>query len=320
MVSSEEGRCAARRRAKQRVGQLQDPSGVAIVVWAQSRKILTNGDLFNLMRVSRSVSTALAKVEARAFSEFEATIKGSELEEAMWKWFLEEAMWKCNMTTFHVNEIMCVDRVRKICWGDFLQEMKKAKVTLKKSTPQSQEVKVTLKKTSGEIWVETEPLPVRCTLSHIVFDVARVDRSDSVVPYLIYNAKVQPYWKSLRQFPTVQTGSQALEMTVVLQPIETPIALLFDKAGPLNEDSTDMPYEKFKNCLTDPNDERYMDMERLMHTVYPAADISEIWPWDAVSLSSRSPTLNGRQGFVLTTCSNLRPIGAYPVNHCWTIS
>ena len=320
MVSSEEGRCAARRRAKQRVGQLQDPSGVAIVVWAQSRKILTNGDLFNLMRVSRSVSTALAKVEARAFSEFEATIKGSELEEAMWKWFLEEAIWKCNMTTFHVNELMCVDRVRKICWGDFLQKMKKAKVTLKKSTPQSQEVKVTLKKTSGEIWVETKPLPVRCTLSYIVFDVARVDRFDSVVPYLIYNAKVQPYWKSLRQFTTVQNGSQALEMTVVLQPIETPIALLFDKAGPLNEDSTDMPYEKFKNCLTDPNDERYMDMERLMHTVYPAADISEIWPWDAVSLSSRSPTLNGRQGFVLTTCSNLRPIGAYPVNHCWTIS
>ena len=91
--SSEELRRAARRRAKQRVlltrnawhrvRQLQDPSGAAIVVWAQSRMILTNGDLLNLMRVSRSVSTALAKVEARAFSEFEATIKGSELEEAM---------------------------------------------------------------------------------------------------------------------------------------------------------------------------------------------------------------------------------------------
>ena len=95
--------------------------------------------------------------------------------------------------------------------------------------PQGQKVKVTLKKTSGEIWVETEPLPVLCTMSHIVFDVARVDRRDSVVPYLIYDETVQPYWKSLVQFPAVRNGCQALEMTVVLQPKETPTAILFDK-------------------------------------------------------------------------------------------
>ena len=128
--SSDDLRRAARRRAKQRerltsiawerVWQLRVVSGAAIVVWAQSQNVLTNADLLKLMRVSRSVSTALAKLEARVYAEFEATIAGSELEEAMWKWFLEEAMWKCNMTTFHVNELTCVDRVRKICWGDFL--------------------------------------------------------------------------------------------------------------------------------------------------------------------------------------------------------
>ena len=30
-----------------------------------------------------------------------------------------------------------------------------------------------------------------------------------------------------------------------------------------------MSYEAFKTCLTDPKDGRYMDMERLMNTVYP---------------------------------------------------
>ena len=56
---------------------------------------------------------------------------------------------------------------------------------------QCKKVKVTLKKTSSEIWVETEPLPVLWTTSHIVFDVARVDRHDSVVPYLIYDKTVR---------------------------------------------------------------------------------------------------------------------------------
>ena len=54
-----------------------------------------------------------------------------------------------------------------------------------------------MKGSSGEIWIETEPLPVLCTMAHIVFDVARVDRLDTAVPYLIYEEKVQPYWKPL---------------------------------------------------------------------------------------------------------------------------
>ena len=58
-------------------------------------------------------------------------------------------------------------------------------------------------------------------------------------------------------------------MSVVLQPKETPIAKLFDKAKPRNEDDTDMSFETFKNCLTDPKEELYMDMERLMNAVYP---------------------------------------------------
>ena len=35
-------------------------------------------------------------------------------------------------------------------------------------------VKVTLKKTSGEIWIETEPLLAHCIMGHIVFDLAGV--------------------------------------------------------------------------------------------------------------------------------------------------
>ena len=68
------------------------------------------------------------------------------------------------------------------------------------SQMQGQTVRVTLTKSSGEIWLETGAVSVRCTMSDIIFDVARVDRHDSVVPYLIYGEEVQPYWKSLSQF------------------------------------------------------------------------------------------------------------------------
>ena len=134
---------------------------------------------------------------------------------------------------------------------------------------QSRRVKVTVKKASGEIWVESQHLPVLCSISDIVFGVARVDRLDLVVPYLIYEETVQPYWKKLIHLPAVRNGCQAVGMTVVLQPKETPIAKLFDKVKPLNEDDTDMSFETFKNCLTDPKEELYMDMERLMNAVYP---------------------------------------------------
>ena len=99
-------------------------------------------------------------------------------------------------------------------------------VTSRISTPPGQRVQVTLKKFSGEIWLETDPLPILLTMSHIVFDVAGDNRHDSVVPYLIYDRKVQPYWKSLLSFGSVRNGCQALEMIVVFQPIETPIASL----------------------------------------------------------------------------------------------
>ena len=156
--------------------------------------------------------------------------------------------------------------------------MKKEEVPSRKSIQQSQSIKVTLKNTSGEIWIETKPLPIHCTVAHIVFDVARVDRLDNVVPYLIYDEKVQPYWKPLLLFSAVRNGCQTMEMTVVFQPKETPIAILFGKVGPLNEDDTDMSFETFKNYLTDPKDARYMNMERLMNSVYP---------FDAASLPSR---------------------------------
>ena len=130
-------------------------------------------------------------------------------------------------------------------------------------------VKVTVKTASGEKWLDSEPLPILSSMSNIVFEVARVDRRDSVVPYLVYKDEVQPYWKSLIDIPAIRNGCQTLEMTVVLQPIDTPIAVLYAKFRPLNEDSTDMSYETFKNRLTDPEDARYLDMERLMNTVYP---------------------------------------------------
>ena len=41
-----------------------------------------------------------------------------------------------------------------------------------------------------------------------------------------------------------------------------------------------MSYETFKKGLTDRNDGCYMDMERLMNTVYPLEKVNEIWPLD----------------------------------------
>ena len=129
-------------------------------------------------------------------------------------------------------------------------------------------VKVSLKKTSGEIWIETEPLLVHCTMGHIVFDVAGVDRLDTVVPYLIYEEKVHSHGKSLMHFPTARDGCQALEMTVVFQPKETLIAELYGSR--LIETS----FEKFKNSLTDPNDFLYMDMESLYNNIYPVDEVN----------------------------------------------
>ena len=160
--------------------------------------------------------------------------------------------------------------------------MEKVKVPSRKSNPQGQSVKVTLKESSGEIWIETEPLPVLCTMAHIVFDVARVDRLDTVVPYLIYEEKVQPYWKPLLGCQAVRNGCQALEVTVKFEPKEIPIRILFDKVEPINEDDTDMSFDTFKKCVTDPKDERYMDMERLMNNIYPPneAYVEVLWRWE----------------------------------------
>ena len=95
-----------------------------------------------------------------------------------------------------------------------------------------------------------------------------MDRRDTVVPYLIYDDKVQPYWKSLVHFPAVRNGCQALEMTVVFQPKETLIAKLYDS------DFINMSFEKFKNSLTDPNDFLYMDMESLYNNIYPVDEVN----------------------------------------------
>ena len=102
-----------------------------------------------------------------------------------------------------------------------------------------------------------------------------------------------------------------MDITVVLQPKETPIAVLFSIVKPLNEDRADMSYETFKTSLTDPKDARYMDMERLMNTVYPAEKVKEIWDWDC---RCDYATLHDRKRRRLTTCTNLYPVEAYPVD------
>ena len=166
-----------------------------------------------------------------------------------------------------------------------------------------QRVKVTVKKTSGEIWVEIDVWPVLTTLAHIVFKEARVDRFDLHVPYLIFNERVQPYWKSLMQFPLVRDGGEALELSVVFQPKETPIKSLFDQVKPFRYRpgsvlDPEMSYEKFKHCFTDPYDPRYMDMELLMNTLYPEQKVLQIW------------TMSTRE---LTRSSNTHAVEAYPV-------
>ena len=94
-----------------------------------------------------------------------------------------------------------------------------------------------------------------------------------------------------------------MDMIVILQSKDIPITILFDKARPINENKTDMAYETFKTCLTDPNDGRYMDVECLMNTVFPVKKVKEIWPW-----------LKELQGRRMMTCSNLNPVAAYPEN------
>ena len=150
-----------------------------------------------------------------------------------------------------------------------------------KSNPKGQSVKVTLKGSSGEIWIETEPLSILCTLAYIVFDVAQVERYGTGVPYLFYEEKVLPYWMPLLGFKAVRNGCQALEMTVKFEPKEIPIRILFDKVKPINEDDTDMSFDTFMKCVTDPEDELYMDMERLMNNIYPPneAYVEKLWRW-----------------------------------------
>ena len=59
-----------------------------------------------------------------------------------------------------------------------------------------------------------------------------------------------------------------------------------------------MSYETFKTCLTDPEDSRYMDMERLMNTVYPQHKVYKIWPWSG-------------HIYMLTHSTNRFPVEAY---------
>ena len=170
-----------------------------------------------------------------------------------------------------------------------------------------QKVKVTVRKTSGEIWVEIDAWPVLTTLADIVFAEAQVDRFDLHVPYLIYNARVQPYWKSLMQFPVVRDGGEALELTVVFQPKDTPIRNLFDKVKPIYRRAglhlleSDMPYDTFKYCLTNtsPREPRYMDMQFLMNTLYPEQRVIKIW---------------GAHTEEITTSSNRYSVLAYPLD------
>ena len=125
--------------AWERVRHLRPPSGVAIVVWASSNgDILTNADLLKLMAVSRSVSTALAKMEARAYAEFEATIAGSELEEAMWNWCEEDVEpSEPNDVLPHQGSAMTVERDdfakgRLLCkaWREFWDQGFRVKLSL----------------------------------------------------------------------------------------------------------------------------------------------------------------------------------------------
>ena len=74
--------------AWRQVRQLQLTTGAAIVVWVclkgdRRNAVFTNGEVLKLMQASRSVSNQLAQVEAQRFADYEATIEGSELEEAM---------------------------------------------------------------------------------------------------------------------------------------------------------------------------------------------------------------------------------------------
>ena len=168
-----------------------------------------------------------------------------------------------------------------------------------------QKVTVTVKTFSGELWVEIDVWPILTTLAHIVFIEARVDPFDLRVPYLIYNARVQPYWKSLMQFSVVRDGGEALELAVVFQPKEIPIKSLFDQVRPFTCDpgsvlEIEMTYDTFKDCLTEPSsrDPRYMDMELLMNTLYPEQKVLQIW------------TMSTRE---LTRSSNTHVVEAYPV-------
>ena len=110
---------------------------------------------------------------------------------------------------------------------------------------------LTLRTGSGDIWedVSKTSLSVVCTIGHIVFHVARVDRYGSVVPYITFGHQVQPCWKRLLSVPCVRYGSYDLEMIVVLVPKADLICRLFNKLQPFSIDGAVMSYDSFTHCL-----------------------------------------------------------------------
>ena len=135
-------------------------------------------------------------------------------------------------------------------------------------TKPSGDIWVTLTKPSGEIWLDAS-VPVLCNMAYILFDVAHVDRKDSVVPYIIYDNVVQPYRKYLCHIPAVLDGCEVLKMTVVFQPKVSVIETLFNMSTPLNPDGTNMSFERFMYLVNDPSTDRYLDMEILVELAGP---------------------------------------------------
>ena len=58
-------------------------------------------------------------------------------------------------------------------------------------------------------------------------------------------------------------------MTVVFQPRETLLQILFTTAKPTYWHGGEVTYEDFKYVVDDPDDTRYLDIEDLVNAVYP---------------------------------------------------
>ena len=102
----------------------EPPRGSAILAWAVERYSVTNGDLLQCVKVSRSLQTSLATTEARAFRPFQEDHSRSDLERAMLYWWFSDFREGDEVRIPGVDYLsrdLTMGRLKRIMWGWYLK-------------------------------------------------------------------------------------------------------------------------------------------------------------------------------------------------------